>query len=106
MRALPHPLTGQLFDSPVPPGTGWPGDPGSASSPVAELPTDVIDIAAVAPDLPTLEAAVSVCRACPRLVGWREGVAVEKRRSFAAEPYWGRPIAGWGSPEPEVLIVG
>jgi uracil-DNA glycosylase len=49
---------------------------------------------------------VSVCRACPRLVAWREQVAVEKRRSFAAEPYWGRPIAGWGDAEPLVLVAG
>jgi uracil-DNA glycosylase family 4 len=33
-------------------------------------------------------------------------VAVTKRRSFAGEPYWGRPIAGWGSAEPKVLVVG
>ncbi|MDQ1600156.1 MAG: uracil-DNA glycosylase [Actinomycetota bacterium] len=49
---------------------------------------------------------MSVCRACPRLVAWREQVAVEKRRSFAAEPYWGRPIAGWGDAEPLVLVAG
>jgi uracil-DNA glycosylase family 4 len=49
---------------------------------------------------------VSVCRACPRLVEWREQVAVEKRRSFADEPYWGRPIAGWGDPDAAVLVVG
>jgi uracil-DNA glycosylase family 4 len=40
------------------------------------------------------------------LVAWREQVAVEKRRSFAAEPYWGRPIAGWGDAEPLVLVAG
>jgi uracil-DNA glycosylase family 4 len=56
--------------------------------------------------LPELDAAVSVCRACPRLVAWREQVAKEKRRSFAAEPYWGRPIAGWGDAEPAVLVAG
>ena len=56
--------------------------------------------------MPELDAAVSVCRACPRLVAWREHVAVEKRRSFAAEPYWGRPIAGWGDAEPLVLVAG
>jgi len=56
--------------------------------------------------MPELDAAVSVCRACPRLVAWREQVAVEKRRSFAAEPYWGRPIAGWGDAEPLVLVAG
>ena len=56
--------------------------------------------------MPELDAAVSVCRACPRLVAWREQVAVEKRRSFAAEPYWGRPIAGWGADEPAILVAG
>src|SRR6185503_13333704 len=53
-----------------------------------------------------LDAAVSVCRACPRLVEWREEVAVVKRKSYAAEPYWGRPIPGWGSSRPQVMIVG
>jgi uracil-DNA glycosylase family 4 len=57
-------------------------------------------------DLAALDAAVTVCRACPRLVRWREDVAATKRASFAAEPYWGRPIAGWGDPHPGVLIVG
>jgi uracil-DNA glycosylase family 4 len=49
---------------------------------------------------------MSVCRACPRLVEWREDVAVGKRASFAGQPYWGRPIAGWGDEHPGVLIVG
>jgi uracil-DNA glycosylase family 4 len=53
-----------------------------------------------------LTAAVSVCRACPRLVAWREGVAAAKRASYAEEPYWGRPIAGWGSSRPKVLVLG
>jgi uracil-DNA glycosylase family 4 len=56
--------------------------------------------------LDELGAEISVCRACPRLVRWREDVARDKRASFAGEPYWGRPIPGWGSPEPRVLIVG
>jgi uracil-DNA glycosylase family 4 len=47
-----------------------------------------------------------VCRACPRLVDWRESVARLKRRSFAAEPYWGRPVPGWGDESPRVLVVG
>jgi uracil-DNA glycosylase len=46
------------------------------------------------------------CRACPRLVRWREDVARDKRRSFADEPYWGRPVPGWGSGQPRILIVG
>lgn len=57
-------------------------------------------------DLAHLDAAVSVCRACPGLVRWREDVARDKRASYVGEPYWGRPIAGWGSPTPRVLIVG
>jgi uracil-DNA glycosylase family 4 len=48
----------------------------------------------------------SVCRACPRLVEWRERVAVERRRAYATEEYWGRPVPGWGDPAPRVLIVG
>ena len=91
--------------SPVPPGTGWPDDPASAATPVATTAAAVRRIAAGA-DLAELDAAVTVCRACPRLVSWREDVAAAKRASFAAEPYWGRPVAGWGDPHPGVLIVG
>lgn len=53
-----------------------------------------------------LDARVSVCRACPRLVDWREEVAVQKRRAFADQPYWGRPVPGWGAVRPRLLIVG
>jgi len=102
---LPHPVTGRLFESPVLPGTGWPGDPATAATPVARSAGDV---ARRAPglDLAGLEAQVSVCRACERLVAWREQVAHGKRASFAHEPYWGRPIPGWGATAPAVLVVG
>jgi len=66
----------------------------------------VARLAAAATNLDDLSAAVSVCRACDRLVAWREGVAEAKRASFAGEPYWGRPVTGWGSSAPRVLIVG
>ena len=89
----------------MPPATGWPGDPARPGTPVARGAAGVRRLARAA-DLPRLEARVSVCRACPRLVAWREDVAVTKRASYAAEPYWGRPIAGWGDPEPRVLVVG
>jgi len=102
---LPHPLTGQLFASPVPPGAGWPEDPAQPDSPVALEAADVRALAGGG-DLEALEGASSVCRACPRLVAWREGVARAKRASFAGEPYWGRPIAAWGSPTPAVLLLG
>ncbi|WP_036571783.1 uracil-DNA glycosylase [Nocardioides sp. URHA0032] len=102
---LPHPLTGGLFPSPVPPGTGWPGDPADASTPVAGTPAQVRRLARSVP-LEDLDARVSVCRACPRLVRWREDVAHAKRASFADQPYWGRPIPGWGSPTPRILVIG
>ena len=116
---LPHPVTGQRFPSPVPPGTGWPDDPATASTPVAGTAEQVRRLVQNADEtaprdgvrdqssaLAELDARVSVCRACPRLVGWREQVAREKRASFADQPYWGRPIAGWGSATPQVLVVG
>ena len=49
---------------------------------------------------------IVVCRRCPRLVEWRERVAMEKRASFADETYWGRPVPGFGDPEARILIVG
>ncbi|QLQ09810.1 MAG: uracil-DNA glycosylase [Nocardioidaceae bacterium] len=102
---LPHPITGELFASPVPPGTGWPDDPALANTAVAVSAEEVAAFAAVA-DLPLLDAEITVCRACPRLVAWREDVAHTKRAAYADQPYWGRPIAGWGDPAPRVLILG
>jgi uracil-DNA glycosylase family 4 len=103
----PHPVTGELFESPVPPGTGWPGDPATRRTPVARDDHDVRRLAASARDVATLDARVSVCRACPRLVEWREQVARTGRRaSFADQPYWGRPGPGFGDPEPRLLVVG
>jgi uracil-DNA glycosylase family 4 len=47
-----------------------------------------------------------VCRACDRLVRWREEVASTRRRAFATETYWGRPVPGWGAESPAILILG
>ena len=90
----------------VPPGTGWPGDPADATTPVATTAGTVRELAASAESLPELTARQSVCRACPRLVEWREEVAITRRKSFSGQRYWGRPIPGWGDPEPSILIVG
>jgi uracil-DNA glycosylase len=90
----------------VPPGSGWPDDPADARTPVAASAADVRRLAGAATTLAGLDATVSVCRACPRLVQWREKVAVERRRSFDGEQYWGRPIAGWGDPAASLLVVG
>lgn len=90
----------------VPPGSGWPGDPALPDTPVARDPAEVRRLAEASGTLGELTARQSVCRACPRLVEWRETVAEVKRRAFVQETYWGRPIAGWGEERPEVLIVG
>jgi uracil-DNA glycosylase family 4 len=106
VHVLAHPNTGQAFGSPVAPGTGWPGDPATPETPVAADADGVAALAASAASMPELDAAISVCRACPRLVTWREEVAALKRRAFADQPYWGRPVPGFGSERPRLLIVG
>jgi uracil-DNA glycosylase family 4 len=49
---------------------------------------------------------VVTCRACPRLVAWREQVARDKRAAFATETYWGRPVPSFGDPDARVVVVG
>ncbi|MGW4364095.1 uracil-DNA glycosylase [Nocardia takedensis] len=56
--------------------------------------------------LADLDAAVIACRACPRLVAWREQVAREKRAAFRDETYWGRPVPGLGPADARLLLVG
>jgi uracil-DNA glycosylase len=63
------------------------------------------DLAALQ-DLPALTSEIVACRACPRLVAWREQVAREKRASFRTEEYWGRPVPGFGDPHARLLLVG
>ena len=49
---------------------------------------------------------VAACRACPRLVAWREATARDKRAAFLDEDYWGRPLPGYGDPAARILVVG
>ena len=53
-----------------------------------------------------MEHRVVTCRACPRLVAWREEVAEAKRAAFADEVYWGRGVPGFGDPDSRVVVVG
>jgi uracil-DNA glycosylase family 4 len=53
-----------------------------------------------------LTAEITECRACPRLVEWREQVAEEKRAAFRDEAYWGRPVPGFGDPTARILVAG
>jgi len=88
------------------PGSGHPVDRASPATPVARSAADVRRLAQEAPTLDELDGRSTVCRACPRLVAWREQVAEAKRASYAAEPYWGRPVSGWGAAAPAVLVMG
>jgi len=56
--------------------------------------------------LAVLSAEIVDCRRCPRLVAWREQVARDRVARFRDEPYWGRPLPGFGDPDARILIVG
>src|ERR1700721_859748 len=57
-------------------------------------------------ELEKLNQEIIRCRACPRLVRYREQVARDKRRSFLAWDYWGKPVPGFGDPRAQLLILG
>jgi uracil-DNA glycosylase family 4 len=63
-------------------------------------------VTSAAADLEALTREIVECRACPRLVAWREAVAAEPRASFRGEHYWGRPIPGFGDPHARLLVAG
>jgi uracil-DNA glycosylase len=57
-------------------------------------------------ELERIAAEIVGCRSCPRLVEWRERVALEKTVRFADQTYWGRPVPGFGDPAAGILVVG
>lgn len=56
--------------------------------------------------LPLLNKEIIACTACPRLVQWREEVAVTKRKAYENEKYWGKPVPSFGSDKPKLMIIG
>jgi uracil-DNA glycosylase family 4 len=62
--------------------------------------------AAAAADLTDLDRLISDCRACPRLVAWREQVAATRRAAFRDQEYWARPVPGFGDPQARIVILG
>jgi len=56
--------------------------------------------------LNTLNSEIISCRKCPRLVEWREEVALTKRKAYMDWEYWGKPVPGFGDPKARVLVVG
>ena len=57
-------------------------------------------------ELDRLEREITSCRACPRLVEWREQVAADPPRRFRGEEYWARPVPAFGDPEAAIVLVG
>ena len=57
-------------------------------------------------ELAAIARAVVDCRACPRLVEWREEVARTKRAAFRDDAYWGRPVPGFGDPDARIVVLG
>jgi uracil-DNA glycosylase family 4 len=68
--------------------------------------TDPGSTAAGVTDLAELDRVVTDCRACPRLVAWRELVARDKRAAYTDQEYWGRPVPSFGPPDASLAIVG
>ncbi len=56
--------------------------------------------------LAAIDAAVSACRVCDRLVAWREAVAADPPRRYAGERYWARGVPGFGPADARVVVVG
>ena len=87
----------------------WSADPVARDAdgyPVTRSPAGVLRGAAGTRSLPLLDERISGCRACPRLVEWREEVARVKRASFRDEEYWGRPVPGLGPADARIAVVG
>jgi uracil-DNA glycosylase family 4 len=56
--------------------------------------------------LDRLAGEIHSCRRCPRLVAWRESVAASPPRRYRGQPYWARPLAGFGDPAARIVVVG
>lgn len=67
---------------------------------------DPASAARTARDLPALDAAITDCAACPRLVAWREEQARVKVARFRDETYWARAVPGFGDPQARIALVG
>jgi uracil-DNA glycosylase family 4 len=59
-----------------------------------------------AKSLPLLDKAIVKCTLCPRLVDWREEVALTKRKAYEKEKYWGKPVPGFGPADAKIVILG
>jgi uracil-DNA glycosylase family 4 len=72
----------------------------------ARTPAEVAAQARQADGIFTLDGWIGQCRACPRLVAWREEVAVTRRAAFRDQEYWGRPVPGFGPADARIAVLG
>jgi len=56
--------------------------------------------------LAALAEEIAACRACPRLVAWREAAAAHPPARFRDATYWARPLPGFGDPAARILLLG
>lgn len=68
--------------------------------------TNVVAVVAETKSIAELDEKIMACTACPRLVQWREEVAITKRKAYRDEEYWGKPVTGFGSQRPRLMIIG
>ncbi len=57
-------------------------------------------------ELERLARRIESCERCPSLRAYCAGVASTKRKSFAHEEYWGKPVSGFGDPKARIWILG
>ena len=66
----------------------------------------MVAVESPAAGLAELQRDVAACRACPRLVAWREQVAADKRAAFRDEEYWGLAVPPFGDPHARIVVLG
>ena len=59
-----------------------------------------------AESLAALNARIVACERCTRLRAYCAEVARVKRRAYAGQEYWGRPVPSFGDPAARVLVLG
>jgi uracil-DNA glycosylase family 4 len=59
-----------------------------------------------ADELERINADIVDCARCARLVAWRAEAARNPPARFRGQPYWARPVPGFGDPQARVLLVG
>ncbi len=53
-----------------------------------------------------LNKSIIKCNKCARLVKFRKKISKEKRKQYANETYWGKPVTGFGDTNGKILFVG